>query len=159
MAERKKLTIALVANAGGHLTELQSVETAWKGHDFFYVTQRYPWTQGLKPACLTPGLDVRKLPTLKVLCMLVMAAFVIAWVWVRRRPDVVVSTGGELALPAFWLAKLVRAKTIFIESYARTEGLSMAAKAVAPVTDEFFVQHPEQAQAAGGRYRYAGNVL
>ena len=156
---QKKLTIALVANAGGHLAELQAVEAAWKGHDFFYVTQRYPWTQGLKPACLTPGIDVRKMTTIKVLAMFVMATFVIAWVWVRRRPDVIVTTGGEIALPASWLGKLIRAKIIFIESYARTAGLSLAARVVAPVTDEIFVQHQEQADASGGRYRYAGSVL
>jgi len=157
--KQKKLTIALVANAGGHLAELQAVEAAWEGHDFFYVTQRYPWTRNLKPACLTPGVDVRKMPTLKVLAMLAMATFVVAWVWARRRPDVIVTTGGEIALPALWLGKVIRAKTIFIESYARTAGLSLAARAVTPVADEIFVQHQEQAEASGGRYRYAGSVL
>ncbi|MHC4785690.1 MAG: hypothetical protein ACYTE6_06960 [Planctomycetota bacterium] len=156
---RKKLTIALVAHSGGHVAELQAVEAAWKGHDFFYVTQRRPWTENLKPAYLTPGPSVRRFATLKVLAMLVMATFVVMWVWLKRRPDVIVTTGGEIALPAFWLGKLIRAKTIFIESYARTEGLSLAARAVRPVTDAFFVQHQEQADASGGRFQYAGNVL
>lgn len=157
--KQKKLTIALVVNAGGHLAELQAVEEAWKGHDFFYITQRFPWTQGLTPAYLTPGLDIRKLATFKTLAMLVMATFVIAWVWARRRPDVIVTTGAEIALPALWLGKLIGAKTIFIESYARTAGISLAARAATPVTDEIFVQHQEQADASGGRYRYAGSVL
>lgn len=157
--KKKRLTIALVANAGGHLAELQAIEAAWKGHDFFYVTQRYPWTQALKPAYLTPGMNIRKMPRLKVLAMLLMANIVVAWAWMWRRPDVIVTTGGEIALPALWLGKLIRAKTIFVESYARTAGLSLAARAVAMVTDEVFVQHQEQADASGGRYRYEGSVL
>jgi len=155
----KRLKIALVANAGGHLAELQAVAAAWEGHDIFYVTQRYPWTRGLSPAVLTPGLNVQRFPTFKVMLMLALSAIVIAWVWLRRRPDVIVTTGGEIALPALWLGKLIFAKTVFIESYARTSGLSLAARAVAPVTDQLFVQHEEQAELLGAGCRYAGSVL
>lgn len=158
-AKPKRLKIALVANAGGHLAELQAVAAAWEGSDIFYVTQRYPWTEGLKPAVLTPGLNVQRFPTFKVILMLALASVVIAWVWVRRRPDVIVTTGGEIALPALWLGKLIFAKTIFIESYARTSGLSLAARAVAPVTDQLFVQHEEQAGLLGEGCRYAGSIL
>jgi UDP-N-acetylglucosamine:LPS N-acetylglucosamine transferase len=81
----------------------------------------------------------------------------IAWREVhKRRPDAVLSTGAALAVPFFIIAKLHRARCIYVESLTRTEGLSLSGRLVYPLADEFFVQWPT---AAHGRARYTGSIL
>ena len=58
----------------------------------------------------------------------------------KAKPDAVLSSGPALAIPLFWLAKLFRIKTIFIESWVRVHHKSLTGKLVYPVSDLFFVQ-------------------
>lgn len=60
----------------------------------------------------------------------------------KARPQAVISAGPSQAIPLFWLAKLLRIKTIFIESWVRVHHKSQTGKLVYPVTDLFLVQWP-----------------
>jgi UDP-N-acetylglucosamine:LPS N-acetylglucosamine transferase len=59
----------------------------------------------------------------------------------RERPDLVISTGAGIAVPGFLAAKLLGIRTIYIESYARVESLSLAGKVCYHLADRFLVQH------------------
>lgn len=89
---------------------------------------------------------------------LLLIAFRELIVLLRERPDVVVSTGGEIALPIFWLAKLFRMRTIFIESLCRVHTFSATAKYVNPVTNQMLVQWPSL-QGKLRKAQYRGNIL
>jgi UDP-N-acetylglucosamine:LPS N-acetylglucosamine transferase len=56
------------------------------------------------------------------------------------RPKAIISAGPSQTIPLFWLAKLLRIKTIFIESWVRVHHKSQTGKLVYPVTDLFIVQ-------------------
>ena len=59
---------------------------------------------------------------------------ILAWRLIRRmRPAVAISTGAGVAVPFLWLARLHGARVIYIESFARTDGLSLTARLVRPV--------------------------
>jgi len=59
----------------------------------------------------------------------------------RERPDLVISTGAGIAVPGFLAARLLGIHTIYIESYARVESLSLAGKVCYHLADRFLVQH------------------
>jgi beta-1,4-N-acetylglucosaminyltransferase len=59
----------------------------------------------------------------------------------RERPKLVISTGAGIAVPGFLAAKLLGIRTIYIESYARVESLSLAGKVCYYLSDRFLVQH------------------
>jgi UDP-N-acetylglucosamine:LPS N-acetylglucosamine transferase len=59
----------------------------------------------------------------------------------RERPHLVISTGAGIAVPGFLAAKLLGIRTIYIESYARVESLSLAGRVCYHLADRFLVQH------------------
>jgi beta-1,4-N-acetylglucosaminyltransferase len=59
----------------------------------------------------------------------------------RERPHLVISTGAGIAVPGFVAAKLLGIRTIYIESYARVESLSLTGKVCYHLADRFLVQH------------------
>ncbi len=58
----------------------------------------------------------------------------------KSKPNVIISAGPSLTIPLFWLAKLMRIKTIYIESWVRVHNKSQTGKLVYPVSDLFLVQ-------------------
>ena len=59
----------------------------------------------------------------------------------RERPGFVISTGAGIAVPGFLAAKLLRIRTIYVESYARVESLSLAGRICYRLSNLFLVQH------------------
>ena len=67
-------------------------------------------------------------------------------VLLKERPDLVVSTGADVAVPIFILGKLMRARTIFVET-AGSLSPSLAGRLAYPFADLFIVQWPEKRHA------------
>ena len=63
---------------------------------------------------------------------------------VKERPDIVISTGAAVAVPFFYVGKLLRAKLIYVEVYDRIDSPTLTGKLVYPITDAFILQWPEQ---------------
>ncbi len=59
----------------------------------------------------------------------------------REKPDLVISTGAGIAVPGFVAAKLLGIRTVYIETYARIESLSLAGRICYHLADRFLVQH------------------
>jgi len=62
----------------------------------------------------------------------------------RERPDVIVSTGAGVAVPFFWVGRLLGCRTVYLEVYDRIDSATMTGRLCHPVTDLFLVQWPEQ---------------
>jgi UDP-N-acetylglucosamine:LPS N-acetylglucosamine transferase len=78
---------------------------------------------------------------------------------IRERPDVIVSTGSEIAIPFFYLAPLLGIKTLFIESWCRVETPSGTARLVYAVANRFFVQWEPLLAKFGSKAEYHGRML
>jgi beta-1,4-N-acetylglucosaminyltransferase len=146
------MKICLVCSHGGHLTEMLELSEAFQGHDVFFVTYKSGRTKKLNRAYRFPNLTKDRLS---------LFSFVprVLKILLKERPKAVVSTGAEIAVPVFYLAKLLGIKTIFVESCCRVERPSMTGRLVYPVTDKFFVQWPSLLAYYGQRARYAGSLL
>ena len=71
----------------------------------------------------------------------------------RERPDVVITTGAAPALFALTLAKLLLgAKTIWIDSVANVEKLSMSGTLAGAVADVWLTQWPAVSRIPGPAY-------
>ena len=77
-----------------------------------------------------------------VLLKMIPASFQLFHVLRRVKPYAVISSGPSLAIPLFWLAKLLGIKTIFIESWVRVHHGSQAGRFCSSAADLFFVQWP-----------------
>ncbi|HBT4444931.1 TPA: UDP-N-acetylglucosamine--LPS N-acetylglucosamine transferase, partial [Enterococcus faecium] len=61
----------------------------------------------------------------------------------KEKPDLIISSGAAVAVPFFYLGKLIGAKTIYIEVFDRIDAPTLTGKLVYPVTDKFIVQWDE----------------
>jgi UDP-N-acetylglucosamine:LPS N-acetylglucosamine transferase len=69
----------------------------------------------------------------------------LAWRVLRReRPDVIVSSGSAVAVPFFYIGKVLGCTLVFIEVYDRISTPTLTGKLVYPIADLFVLQWEEQ---------------
>jgi beta-1,4-N-acetylglucosaminyltransferase len=149
------MRIALVCSHGGHLTETMQILDAFAGHDIFFATYhsaRDADVRAIARAYFTQNIGTS-------VWRMFRALFWAARILLHERPDVVVSLGAEVALPFFYLSKLLGIRTIFIESWCRVEDLSKTGRLVYPIADVFLVQWPQLLKVCGPKARYQGAVI
>jgi UDP-N-acetylglucosamine:LPS N-acetylglucosamine transferase len=61
-------------------------------------------------------------------------------IWIKEKPDVVITTGTLVVLPMAFLAIIFRKKLIYIETFARVYDGSRAGKLMYKYADLFIVQ-------------------
>ena len=79
------------------------------------------------------------------------------WILITVRPKIVVSTGAAPGYLALRIAKILRIRTVWIDSIANVEELSMSGAMAGRVADLWLTQWPHLAKS-GGPY-YSGSVL
>ena len=78
--------------------------------------------------------------------------FWLAWIILKEKPDVVISTGAAPGYVALRLGHLVGAKTIWIDSMANAEELSMSGVKIGQYADLWLTQWPHLARPDGPHY-------
>ncbi|HLU82934.1 MAG TPA: hypothetical protein VKZ43_05985 [Trueperaceae bacterium] len=141
MERGQQLKIALVGSSGGHLTHLLALNDWWEQHDRFWVTFDKPDARAVLEAERTYWCHF---PTNRNLRNLLRNTL-LAWRVLRQeRPDVIVSSGAAVAVPFFYIGKLLGCATVYLEVYDRIEHPTLTARLVQPVTDRMLVQWEEQ---------------
>lgn len=147
------MKIALVCSQGGHLTEMLLLMKAFDKNDIFFITYKNPSTTQLKyQKYPIENIDTNILKMTK-------AFFHIFKILRKEKPDLVVSTGAEIAIPSIILAKILRIKTIYIESWCRVKTRSGAGRILYYFSDLFLVQWPELIKIYGKKAIYKGAVI
>lgn len=149
------MKICLVCSHGGHLTELLQLMEAFEGHEIIfasYYSGRDNEIRNIAKSYFIENIGTNLFRLLK------------AVLWSYRilrheKPDVIISSGAEIALPFFYLGKLFGLKTIFIEGLFRVEDLSKTGRLIYPVADVFFVQWPQLLEICGPKARYEGSII
>ena len=65
------------------------------------------------------------------------------FIFIKERPDVVITTGVLAMIPMCLLAKLCRRKLIYIESFAKVKSANETGKLMYKFADQFYVQWPQ----------------
>lgn len=154
----RPLKICMINELGGHLTELEMLKEAFEGHEIIYVTSKTNRTfEGHTHYQI--DLHPEKFGMIPLTIGRVLRLFMRSWSILRKeKPDILISTGAEICLPAFYYSRVLRIKTIFIETVTRLEHPTMTAKLAYPVSDVFLVQQPEMLKHFGKRAQYHGGV-
>lgn len=151
------MKICFVSSSGGHWEELMCLKEIADKNNSFYVTESGGQAEerNLERMYLFHQINRRE--------KLFLLHFV--WVFLRatkiliyEKPDVVISTGALLAFPFCFVAKLMKRKVVFIESFARVDNKSLTGKLVEPFADLFIVQW-EQMLKCYPNAVYAGSVF
>lgn len=154
----RKPRIMAVASAGGHWVQLMRLRPAWDGCDVTYVTtdpglrQTLLETGGSAPdfRVITEGNRWHKRKLLKQLMELI-------WIMARLRPDAVITTGAAPGYFALRLGRLFGARTIWIDSMANAEELSLSGQQARRHADLWLTQWEHLAKPEGPQF--LGSVL
>lgn len=134
------MKIGLVGSSGGHLTHLYMLKPTWEKCDRFWVTfDKEDARSMLKGENVYPCY----FPTNRNLKNLIKNTFLALKVLRKEKPDVLISSGAAVAVPFFYLGKLMGVKLIYIEVFDRIDTPTMTGKLVYPITDKFIVQWEE----------------
>lgn len=139
MKSKKKLL--LISSIGGHLTQLLQLEPLFKEYDYHIVTEKSVFTAKLKEKYPVSFLvyGARNYPVRYIFKFSynILKSLVI---FLREKPDIVITTGVHTSVPMCYIAKLFGKKVVFIESFAKSSSPTLSGKMVYPIADLFIVQ-------------------
>ena len=152
----KDVKICLACSAGGHLTEILHLEPCYSKHKHFFLTFKRQDTTDLRKSEYVRFItDPGRNPVKLLKC--VYETFVALS---KERPEVVISTGAGVAIPACYMAKLLfGSKVVFLESFCRVEEPSLAGRLAYPIADLFLIQWPKLSKKYGPKAVYRGAIV
>lgn len=145
--------ILAVASAGGHWAELVRLRPLLDRYDVTYVTTEAGYARDVEGKRFRTVTEASRWDRFKLL----VSAVQVLWIVVTERPRVVLTTGAAPGWFALVLAKKLGARTIWLDSLANGETLSMSGQRAAKHADLWLTQWPELAVPGGPEY--AGSVL
>ena len=162
------MKILAIASAGGHWVQLQRMRTAWDGCDVTYVTTQKGYQQFVVEDAQKRGqpspsyyyiIDANMQQKFKLLIQLLHITLIL----LLKRPDVIISTGASLGFFALKIGKLFGARTIWVDSIANSEEMSLSGTKIETAADLWLTQWenlsgPEN-QRINGKPGYKGSVI
>ncbi|MBP1890160.1 UDP-N-acetylglucosamine:LPS N-acetylglucosamine transferase [Clostridium moniliforme] len=138
--------VIFISSTGGHLSELMQLQSIFNKYDYHIITEKNDTNLKLKDkygdriSYLVYGARNYMLSYMFKFPYNIIKSF---FLYLKIRPDVIVTTGAHTAVPMCYIAKLFKKKVIFIETFARVESKSMSGKMINKIADVFLVQHEE----------------
>jgi UDP-N-acetylglucosamine:LPS N-acetylglucosamine transferase len=80
-------------------------------------------------------------------------------IFARERPNVVITDGAEIGIPAVLVGRALGCRIIFVEVWTRVRLPTLTGRILYPLCDAFFVMWPELLEAYGSKARYEGGFL
>jgi UDP-N-acetylglucosamine:LPS N-acetylglucosamine transferase len=155
MSQTKKLTICVVASPGGHLTQIMRISRAWEGYSAFYVSTSLTAANFLAKQgrffIIEESGRGRIFNTIK--CF-----FQCLRIIIKEKPNVIISGGSGCGSFLCIIGKMFGAKTLWLDSIANVDRMSLSGRVTRPFVDLFIVQWPKHAD----KYRdvqYKGQVI
>lgn len=145
--------IMLVASSGGHWVQLNRLLPAFEGCEKIFVTTEpnYRTTVDGNRFLLVP--DASRWSKVKVIWLALVTLKHVLTV----RPDVVVTTGAAPGFFAVLIGKKLGAKTIWLDSIANVDNLSMSGRMAGNYADLWLTQWEHLAVPGGPKY--VGSVI
>lgn len=133
--------VCLVGSSGGHLTHLYMLKPFWENKDRFWVTFD---KEDARSKLKHEKMYGCYYPTNRSLKALIKNTFLAIKVLRNEKPDVIISSGAAVAVPFFYIGKLMGCKLVYIEVFDRFDKPTVTGKLVYPIVDKFIVQWEEQ---------------
>jgi len=134
----------LISSEGGHLQELLQLKDLVNDYDCRFISEKTPTTAFLKDkyptSYLIYGTMDHLLPYLFIFPLNIIKSL---YLFLRYKPDAVITTGTHTAVPMCYIAHLFKKKVIYIETFANIHSATKAGRMVYKIADLFIVQWPD----------------
>lgn len=145
--------ILAISSGGGHWVQLLRLRPAFKGNAVTYACVRPAYAEDVPGEHFAVIADATRWDRWRLLKMLVQ----VAWLVLRLRPDVVISTGAGPGYVAIRLGRLIGARTVWIDSIANVEALSLSGAQIGRHVDLWLTQWAHLAKPEGPQFK--GSVI
>lgn len=129
------------------------LKDAFNGHEVVFVGVKEMYRSDVVPHPFYAIRDVSRLHKWSIFPALAKLAFIL----LRERPDIVITTGSAPGMLALRLGKLFGARTVWIDSIANIEEMSLSGRRASRYADLWLTQWPHLSAENGPQYK--GSVL
>lgn len=133
------MKICFAASSGGHYEQLLMLKPLMKKYDSFILTEKTSYQADLQDIRTRYLWQVNRREKSFFLRMTV-NIIKSSCIFIKERPDVVISTGVLATIPICLLAKAAGRKLIFIESFAKVTSATETGRLLYRFADQFYVQ-------------------
>lgn len=138
-----KKRVMFIASTGGHLNELLQLDKMFNDYNFHLVTEKTKSNMYLKDmykdrvSYLIYG---TKHHIITYPFKLLLNCFISLFIYLKVRPDYIITTGVHTAGPMCCIAKIMGSKIIYIETFANMVTKTTTGRLLYPISDKFIVQ-------------------
>lgn len=138
--------IVFISSTGGHLVELMQLRKMFEHHEWHLVTEKTKSNLDLKKE-FQGHLDYLVYGTKKQIVRYLFKfsynCLKSLWIFLKEKPDYVITTGTHTAVPMCFIAHFFKKKVIYIETFANRLTPTQTGKMIYPIADLFIVQWEE----------------
>ena len=153
MSKDRPTKILAISSGGGHWIQLLRLRPAFLGADVTYASVNRSLAEDVKGHRFFRFTDANRDQKLALLRQVLQ----IGWMLLRVRPDVIVSTGASCGYLAVRFGRLLGGRTLFIDSIANAEQMSLSAQLALRHANLTLTQWPELESPQGPQYH--GSVI
>ncbi len=141
MSKNKK-RLCFAASSGGHFEQIMMLRPLMEKYDSFLITEKTTYKADVKGVKMYYMHQVNRREIWFPFEMLG-NSFRSLFIFIKERPDVVITTGVLAMIPMCLLAKFFGKKLIYIESFAKVTTPTETGKLMYKYADQFYVQWPQ----------------
>lgn len=143
--------ILAISSGGGHWVQLLRLRPAFEGCEVTYATVQPSYSVQVPGERFYSFTDATRWSRWDLLKMILE----VSWIVICTRPCVVVTTGAAPGVVALRVGKFLGAKTVWLDSIANVEQMSMSGMRVRGFADLWLSQWPDVAVAEGASFKGA----
>lgn len=135
--------VLFISSTGGHLNEMLQLKEMFKQYDYRIITEKTKSNLSLKqkyPNKVNFLVYGTKDKFLVYPFKLIYNSFKSLYLYIKFRPQYIISTGAHTAGPMMCIGKIFGSKIIFIESFANLKTKTITGRLVYKFADLFIVQ-------------------
>lgn len=153
----KNIKVCFAASSGGHFEQLLMLKPLMDRYDSFILTEKTLYqaeVEGVRMYLLKKVIPIDRFYRLWTLANM----FSSLRIFIKERPDAVISTGVMVTVPMCMIARLTGKKVIYIESFAKVDTPTKTGRFLYKFADKFYVQWESmlkvypKAECLGGIY-------
>ena len=132
--------VCLISSSGGHFEQLKMLTKLNKKYKTFIVTEKTDYNKDDKKIDYFV-MQVNRKEKLFIIKMIGIL-FKSFYIFIKERPDVIISTGVLSAIPMLFIGHIFKRKVIYIESFAKINSPTMTGNLIYKhhIANQFYVQ-------------------
>ena len=134
--------VCFIASSGGHFEQIMMLKPLMEKYRSFVVTEKTNYSVKNSGVIFYYLKQVNR-HELNFIPYMIINTIKSIGIFLKEKPDIVICTGALATIPMCILAKLLKKKVIFIESFAKINSPTLTGKLVYKFADQFYVQWEE----------------